>query len=120
MLGKHCLKTWNKTQSIVAKSSADAEFYGVVRGAIEGLGIVILVKEKSAHLAAFRRPFASLAFTDYCAPMNGLVGQLATRWPQVALPRCLPMDWAFALISSVGELAARRPQVALSVRLPED
>ena len=25
-------------------------------------------------------------------PVNGFVGQLATRWPQVALPRRLPID----------------------------
>ena len=45
MLGGHCLKTWSKTQAIVAKSSAEAELYGVVRGATEGLGMVTLVKD---------------------------------------------------------------------------
>ena len=45
--------------------------------------------------------------------MNGLVGQLAARRPQVALPSRLPMDWAFPMIGLVGQLAAWRPQVAL-------
>ena len=36
---------------------------------------------------------ADTAFTDYREPMNGLIGQLAARQPQVALPRRLPMDW---------------------------
>ena len=45
MLGDHCLKTWSKTQAIVAKSSAEAELYGVVRGATEGLGMVTLIKD---------------------------------------------------------------------------
>ena len=45
MLGRHCLKTWSKTQAIIAKSSAEAELYGVVRGATEGLGMVTLLKD---------------------------------------------------------------------------
>ena len=45
--------------------------------------------------------------------MIGLVGQLAARRPQVALPWRLPMDWAFPMTGLVGQLAARRPQVAL-------
>ena len=36
---------------------------------------------------------AAPAFTDDWAPMNGLVGQLAARRPQVALSRRLPMHW---------------------------
>ena len=42
MCGSHCLKTWSKTQAIVAKSSGEAELYGVVRGATEALGMVTL------------------------------------------------------------------------------
>ena len=36
--GTHCIKTWSKTQAVIAKSSAESELYGVVRGACEGLG----------------------------------------------------------------------------------
>ena len=42
MCGSHCLKAWSKTQAIVAKSSGEAELYGVVRGATEALGMVTL------------------------------------------------------------------------------
>ena len=45
MLGGHCLKTWSKTQAIIAKSSAEAELYGVVRGATEALGMCTLIKD---------------------------------------------------------------------------
>ena len=45
MLGNHCIKAWSKTQAVVAKSSAEAELYGVVRGATEGLGMLTLVKD---------------------------------------------------------------------------
>ena len=43
MLGGHCLKTWSRTQAIVAKSSAEAELYGVVKGAAEGMGMATLI-----------------------------------------------------------------------------
>ena len=45
MRSGHCLKTWSKTQAIVAKSSGDSELYAVVRGATEALGMAILVKD---------------------------------------------------------------------------
>ena len=52
--------------------------------------------------------------------MIGFVGHLAARWPQVALPRRLPLDWVFPMIGLVGQLAARRLHVALPGRLPLD
>ena len=45
MIGDHCLKTWSKTQAIIAKSSAEAELYGVVRGATEALGMCSLMAD---------------------------------------------------------------------------
>ena len=45
MRGSHCLKSWAKTQAIVAKSSAEAELYGVVRGATEALGMTSLLQD---------------------------------------------------------------------------
>ena len=45
MLGSHCIKTWSKTQAVIAKSSAESELYGVVRGACEGLGMKTLLKD---------------------------------------------------------------------------
>lgn len=45
MRGSHCLKTWSRTQAIIAKSSAAAELYGVVRGAIEALGMATLCND---------------------------------------------------------------------------
>ena len=45
MLGQHCLTTWSKTQAVMAKSSAQAELYGVVRGVTEALGMSTLIKD---------------------------------------------------------------------------
>ena len=42
MRGGHCLKTWSKSQAIVAKSSGEAELYAVVRGATEASGMATL------------------------------------------------------------------------------
>ena len=42
MIGKHCLKAWSKTQAIIAKSSAESELYGIIKGSSEGLGLVTL------------------------------------------------------------------------------
>ena len=54
--------------------------------------------------------------------MIGLVGQLAARGRKLpwALPRRLPMNWAFPMIGLVGHRAACRLQVALPGRLPMD
>ena len=45
MWGLHCVKTWSKTQANIAKSSAESELQGVIRGACEGLGASTLIKE---------------------------------------------------------------------------
>ena len=45
MVRSHCWKTWSKTQNLVAKSSAEAELYGSVRAACEGLGVLTLMDE---------------------------------------------------------------------------
>ena len=41
----HCIKTWSKTQAVIAKSSAESELYVVVIGACEGLGTITLCKD---------------------------------------------------------------------------
>ena len=43
--GRHLLKSWSTTQSVVALSSGEAEFYGVVKGACEGLGVSGLLED---------------------------------------------------------------------------
>ena len=39
MLGGCCIKSWSSTQSVIATSSAEAEYYGIVKAASVGLGI---------------------------------------------------------------------------------
>ena len=42
MLGSHVIKSWSKTQAVIAKSCGEAELFGVVRGSTEGLGLITL------------------------------------------------------------------------------
>ena len=43
--GNHLIKAWSKTQTVVAKSSAEAELYSVVKGSCEGLGVSTLLRD---------------------------------------------------------------------------
>ena len=38
MLGDHTLRFWSSTQKVIALSSGEAEYYGCVRAAAEGMG----------------------------------------------------------------------------------
>ena len=53
--GMHTLKCWSRTQSIIAKSSGEAELYGAVCGTCQGLGIRSLYKDfgESVNLKLF-------------------------------------------------------------------
>ena len=43
--GEHLLKTWSTTQSVIALSSGEAEYYGLVKGASQGLGLKAMLQE---------------------------------------------------------------------------
>ena len=45
MLGAHLIRTYSKTQSVVAKSGVESELYGVVRASTDGLGMVTLLAD---------------------------------------------------------------------------
>ena len=44
-LGKHTLKGWSKTQSLVALSSGESELYATLKAAAETLGMLSLLKD---------------------------------------------------------------------------
>lgn len=50
-MGNHCIKAWSKTQAVIAKSSAESELYGVVRGACEGLGVKTLCEDMGSQVS---------------------------------------------------------------------
>ena len=45
MHGTHCIKTWSSTQGIIALSSAEAEYYGIVKAASQGIGLKSLCSD---------------------------------------------------------------------------
>ena len=51
-LGSHTLKTWSKTQSIVAKSSGESEMYAIVKASTETLGLVTLFADLGMEIGA--------------------------------------------------------------------
>ena len=45
MIGSHCLKTWSKTQGLIAKSSAEAKLYGTVKASTAALGVQTFMED---------------------------------------------------------------------------
>merc|ERR1712016_553634 len=45
MLGEHMIKSWSLTQTVVALSSGEAEYYGMVKGASNGLGMRSIIAD---------------------------------------------------------------------------
>ena len=54
MIGSHLIRTYSRTQSVMAKSSGESELYAVVRASTEGLGILTLLKDFGIHQAKVR------------------------------------------------------------------
>ncbi len=66
MLGRHPVKTWSATQSVVATSSAEAELYSMAEGASRGLGFQTMLQELGveAELAVSTDSSAAKAFAS--------------------------------------------------------
>ena len=45
MWGSHLIKSWSSTQSVVALSSGEEEYYGMVKGASVALGLQSVLKD---------------------------------------------------------------------------
>ena len=45
MHGAHLIKTWSTTQSVIALSSGESEYYGLVKGASQGIGMRAMLTE---------------------------------------------------------------------------
>ena len=52
MIGTHLIKSWAKTQATIAKSSAESELYGIVRGTCEALGFISLAEDLGSEMTA--------------------------------------------------------------------
>ena len=54
MIGSQLIRTYSKTQSVIAKSSGESERYAVVKASTEGLGILTLLNDFGVHHAKVR------------------------------------------------------------------
>ena len=50
-LGEHCIKAWSSNQSVIALSSGEAEFYGIVKGASNALGVAGVLRDLGVNLS---------------------------------------------------------------------
>ena len=44
-MGQHILKSWSKTQSLIALSSSESEFYAALKASAEGLGMPSMFRD---------------------------------------------------------------------------
>ena len=44
-MGSHVIKSWSKTQSLIALSSAESEFYAILKASAETLGVLSMMKD---------------------------------------------------------------------------
>ena len=51
MFGRHCLKSWSVNQQVIAMSSGEAEYYGMVKGATNALGISSMFKDMGVDVS---------------------------------------------------------------------
>ena len=61
MLGSHLIKSWSSTQSVVALSSGEAEYYGMVKGASVALGLQSVLKDFNIECSITLKSDASAA-----------------------------------------------------------
>ena len=61
MIGGHMLKGWSNTQSVIALSSGEAEYYGMVRGGSSGLGLRSLMEDMDVDMKLMIRTDSSAA-----------------------------------------------------------
>ena len=50
MFGSHCVKSWSSTQQVIATSSGEAEYYGMVKGASNGFGISGMLRDSGVNI----------------------------------------------------------------------
>ena len=61
MFGRHVLKSWSTTQYVVALSSGEAEYYGLVKGGAQAIGFRNMVEELGIKIGIWLKPDASAA-----------------------------------------------------------
>jgi len=61
MHGTHCLKSWSSTQRVIAGSSGEADYYGIVKGGSNSLGMRSLMNDLGVSISIHIKSDASAA-----------------------------------------------------------
>ena len=61
MLGRHLIKSWSVTQSVIALSSGEAEYYSMVKGGSTALGCQAMLQEIGVQVSMVLKCDASAA-----------------------------------------------------------
>jgi hypothetical protein len=61
MHGNHVVKSWSSTQNIVSLSTGEAEYYGLVKGAAQAIGLQSMLRDINVHLKVKVKTDASAA-----------------------------------------------------------
>ena len=87
VLGLHCIKTWSSTQSTIALSSGEAEFYALIEGASRSLGIQALMDDMGFEASICLRSDSSSGRSISLRKGTGRVRHLQVKflWIQDAL-----------------------------------
>ena len=67
-LGYHMIKRWSRMQGVVALSVGEAEYYALVKGACEGLGIQGLLRDRIHFNGNYIRRFAGFQAANLMVP----------------------------------------------------
>ena len=89
MWGSSCVKTWSATQDNVALSSGEAEFYGIVKGGSQGLGMKSMLGDMGVIVKVMIRTDASAAKSMATKKVMGRVRHIEVRgmWVQDKLAK---------------------------------
>ena len=88
-LGAACVKTWSSTQGSVALSSGEAEYYGIMKGCTEVLGLKSLMNDLGWEVSAIVTTDSTAANGIGCRQGAGRIKHIETRflWLQEAVAR---------------------------------
>ncbi len=93
-LGSHVIKTWSATQAVVALSSGEAEYYGIVKGGSQGLGAKSLLADLNHSVRTKIKTDASAAKDVHCRRSLWIVTHCSSccQWGDVPFSRSTPFQ----------------------------
>ncbi len=90
MHGKHVIESWPTTQTVVAMTSGEAEYYDTVNGACEGLGVASLYRDWTGlqvQLQVNTDSSATRSIAMHCGVWNARHWEVRALWLQDQVER---------------------------------